>query len=114
MSFPGYRWLSRLEELDPGLEKDLDVSVEVFLHTRGWPHQRHGGQLPPDLSGDADGEHAFIAFIFGIEVFLVACLQDLRACQETYPQIYHPTDYSAGPSVGARLCDSKSNGKDGR
>src|SRR3546814_14779150 len=83
MSFPGYRWLSRLEELDPGLEKDLDVSVEVFLHTRGWPHQRHGGQLPPDLSGDADGEHAFIAFIFGIEVFLeigrASCRE--RVCQ---------------------------------
>src|SRR3546814_9720069 len=37
-------------------------------------------------------------------------LHDLRACQETYPQIYHPTDYSAGQSVGARLRDAKSNG----
>ncbi len=37
-------------------------------------------------------------------------LHDLRGCQETYPQIYHPTDYSAGQAVGARLRDAKSNG----
>ena len=41
----------------------------------------------------------------------VTCdLHDLRGCQATYPEVLHPTDYSAGKKLGGRLRSQGSNG----
>jgi hypothetical protein len=46
-----------------------------------------------------------------VYVATVTCdLHDLRGCQETYPAILHPTDYSAGRALGGRLRAEGSNG----
>lgn len=37
-------------------------------------------------------------------------LHDIRELQETYPQIFHLTNYSAGQEIGARLRSERSNG----
>lgn len=46
-----------------------------------------------------------------VYVAAVTCdLHDLRGCQATYPEILHPTDYSAGQALGGRLRSEGSNG----
>lgn len=75
----------------------LDTAViETRYHRENFLRATKQGPIDIDM-------RAYVAHLNGD-------LHDLRACQETYPQIYHPTDYSAGQSVGARLRDAKSNG----
>lgn len=46
-----------------------------------------------------------------VYVATVTCdLHDLRGCKSTYPEILHPSDYSAGQRVGRRLRADGSNG----
>ncbi|QIK95889.1 RES family NAD+ phosphorylase [Sphingomonas sp. HDW15A] len=46
-----------------------------------------------------------------VYVATITCdLHDLRTCQGTFPEILHPTDYSAGQKLGGRLRSEGSNG----